>query len=106
MKNYIQQGDIMPFTAAAAVTSGDLVKVGSVIGVSVTTVAQGDTGAAQIVGVFEVGKEAVAIDQGDALYYKSATGKVTTASTGNTFAGYAFASAAAGDSTVHIKINF
>jgi len=106
MKNYIQQGEIMPFTAEAAVSSGDLVKVSSVVGVAVASVAEGDTGSMQIVGVFEVPKETGAIDQGEALYYKASTGKVTTTATGNTFAGYAFSSAISADSTVQIKINF
>lgn len=106
MKNYIQQGELMPFTAAADVTTGDLVKVNNIVGVAVASYASGDTGQMQIVGVFDVPKKAVAIEQGDALYLELSTGKVTNTATGNTFAGYAFGSAASGDSTVYLKINF
>ena len=106
MKNYIQEGEVWPFTATANVASGDLVAVGSVVGVAITDVANGASGLIQTEGVFEVGKETGAISQGDALYLKATTGKVTTASEGNVLVGYAFASALSAGITVEVKINF
>jgi len=107
MKNQVfKNGFELPFTAAAAVTGGDLVKVGSVVGVAATDVALGYDGILVVHGVFAVAKEAEAIDAGTALYFKDATKTVTATPTGNTFAGYAWGAALAGDATVDLRMEF
>lgn len=100
MKNFKQLGGRMDVVASATVTSGDLVKVGSKI-----VVAMGDALATELFvgatcGVFVVPKEAGAVTQGAALYFKASTKTVTTSATGNTLAGYAFSSAESGDAAV------
>lgn len=106
MKNYIQEGEVWPFTAAATIAAGDLVAVSTIVGVAISDVASGASGLIQTSGVFEVGKETGAIAQGDSLYLKATTKKVTTTSADNVFVGYAFSSALSADTTVQVKINF
>lgn len=107
MKNQVfKDGWHLPFTAGANITGGDLVKVGSVIGVATGDIASGADGVAVVHGVYSVGKESEAIDQGTALYYKESTGKVTATAQGNTFAGYAWGSALLADTTVDLRLEF
>lgn len=61
MKNYVQEGDCMPFTAGATTTSGQVVVIGNTLGVATTDVANGATGTACIEGVFTVPKVAGAV---------------------------------------------
>ena len=49
-KNYVQEGKVIPFTAAADVVSGQVVVVGTLAGVSLTDVAQGSIGQLAITG--------------------------------------------------------
>jgi len=44
MKNFVQNGDYIEFTAGADVTSGQLVQFGDLHGVSMTAVANGAKG--------------------------------------------------------------
>ena len=55
-------------------------------------------------GVYEVVKEADDIAIGVKLYYKAATGTVTTTATSNTSAGYAFAAAGTSATVVLLKL--
>ena len=104
MKNYIQKGDVITVTASADITGGSMVKVGDLIGIAVTDIANGAKGEVKLTGVFEVGKESDDIAIGAKLYYKAATGTVTTTATSNTFAGYAFAAAGTAAATVQLKL--
>jgi predicted RecA/RadA family phage recombinase len=56
MKNYVQDGKYLDFTAAADVDSGELVQVGSLHGVSMTAVANGARGVLALKGVFTLPK--------------------------------------------------
>ena len=108
MKNQVlKDGWHMPFTAATTVAGGDLIKVGSLVGVATGDVASGEVGELCIHGVFTVGKTAPeVIGQGDAVYYVASTGKVTTTPSGNTFCGYAWADGASADTTIDIKLEY
>ena len=103
MKNQVQRGCTITFTADADYKSGDLVIIGDTAGVCVGDVGTGKAGVANTDGVFSVPKEDVAIAQGVKLY-RTATGTVTTASSGNKLCGRAWAAAVAGDPVVPIKL--
>lgn len=95
MQNYIQAGEHVTITAAAAVVSGQGLLTGAMFGV-----VQGDaeSGEAVVVvrrGVFELPKlEAQAWTQGAKVYWDNTNGWVTTAASGNTLIGVAHAAAA------------
>jgi predicted RecA/RadA family phage recombinase len=105
MKNFVSNGTTVDYTATAAVTSGDPVLVGAVLGVAVGDMAIGDAGVLSVEGVFTLPKGAVAITKGAQVYWDDTNSVVTTTATDNTACGKAFAAAASGDATVDIKIN-
>ena len=109
MKNFVQDGKYLDFTAAADVDSGDLVQVGSMHGVAVTDVANGAKGALAMEGVFTLPKQVGAAGDavaaaGDPVYFK--TGKVTgdDDSGANKLVGYALAAAAQAVATVQVRL--
>jgi len=85
MKNYVQEGKTITVTAPAAVTSGQLVVVGSIVGVAGFDAALGADVEVVTQGVFELPKIATdVINQGDKLYWDSGQAKLTkTAGTGS-----------------------
>ena len=106
MKKYIQPGEVIDYTAAAATTAGTVVLVGKRIGVVLADLAIGETGGAQVTGVQEIAKLSTdVVAQGDLLYWDDTNKRLTTTVGTNTLAGYAFKASAAGVATVQIKIN-
>lgn len=107
MKNYIADGNTMPFTAGATIASGGLVVVGDLAGVAITDVANGATGTLQLTGVVKLVKAAAAneIVAGAPCYHVAGEITHTDNSGANKLVGYAFAtaSAAATEITVRLK---
>ena len=78
MKNFVKEADVIDFVAAADQDSGDVVAVGSIIGVCVTDVLTGETGPLRIAGEFLLPTEAgQTIAQGDTLNLVAASGTMT-----------------------------
>lgn len=106
MKNYVQRGDTLDVTAAAAVASGDVVIVGSIIGIANVDAAIGETFALDVVGVFTLPKtSALAISVGDVLYYDAANKVVNKTASGNTKIGVAVTAAANPSPSVNVRLN-
>lgn len=59
--NYIQPGDIINHVATADITSGQVVKIGQILGVALTDIANGATGSVAVRGVFTVAKVSGAV---------------------------------------------
>ncbi len=59
--NFVQRGDVVNYTAGANIAAGDLVVMGHTIGVALTDIANGATGAVAIEGVFTVPKVSAAV---------------------------------------------
>lgn len=106
MKNFVQHGNTITVTAAAAASSGAVVKIGSIIGVAAGDAAEGDPLDLATVGVFELPKvAALAIAVGDPVYYDSATGLVNKTASGNTKIGVAVTVAADPSGSVAVRLN-
>jgi len=110
MTNYVQEGVAIDYTVpAAGVTSGELVLIESIVGVSASTGLEDDVVAVRIEGVFQVPKVAGAIAQGEAVYFLD--GSVTTADEGGSpwgdlvKAGVAVETVLSGAATVAVKLN-
>lgn len=56
MRNTVQAGRVIPFTADANIVSGQVVRIGHILGVAAADVAMGASGLASIDGVFTVSK--------------------------------------------------
>ena len=110
--NYIQEGKVLPYTvpSATTITSGQVVKVGNVLGVALAGGAAGDVIQIQTEGVFTVPKvSAAVIAVGESLTWDvsadafddnaatPASGDVTGA------AAYAFEASAATKTSLKVK---
>lgn len=111
--NFVQEGRVIPFTAAADVVSGQVVVVGSLVGVSMTDVASGATGQLAIEGVFDIPAATAAITVGAPVYWDAdgnpvggteGSGAATATSTDNTLMGHAIAAKGATVGTVRVKL--
>lgn len=107
MKNYVQKGDIVTIVAAASITSGQLVRVKSLIGVAAGEAASGEEVELKTTGVFDLPKtSAQAWDVGDPIYMIAASGLLTNvAGTGNYLVGVATAAAANPSATGRVRLN-
>lgn len=107
-----QPGKTLDYTATDAVTNGEVVSLGTRIGVAGDNIAAGDTGALHMVGVFEMTKATGAVTMGAALYYDVTNENITTSATSGSGsdlvnhvpAGYAVAAAESAAETVLIKL--
>ena len=83
MKNFVQNGANLTITAGSAISSGDFVVVGSLVGVAVTDIANGEDGVISTEGVFQGTKASGAtLAVGDVAYLNS-SGKLTNTATSN-----------------------
>ena len=108
---FVQVGESIDYTPVAAVTAGQVVVQGSMIGVAKMPIAAGALGALAVRGVFDVVKANEQQALGAALYWDAdgnpyggtaGTGCATTTAGGNTFIGFAQAAAGATDETVRV----
>lgn len=106
MKNFIQRGENITVAAPAAVTSGDPVQVGDMVGVANGDAASGDPVVISTSGVFELPKATIDdIAVGASVYFDASAGEVTLTSTGNTFIGHAVTAAGNPSSTVAVRLS-
>lgn len=105
-KLFIQPGNVLDHTPAAAVASGDVVVIGARVGVALADIAANATGSLQVTGVFQLAKKAADTVAQGALVYWDATNKyITTTASGNTLAGFAASAAGATTTAVNVKLN-
>lgn len=103
-QNYIQEGDVIEIAAPAAVSSGDMVKAGVLVGVALGDAASGADVRVALKGVYTLPKATGAITVGAAVYYVAADGNLSTTASGNTLTGHCVVAAASGDATVAVRL--
>ena len=104
MASYVQKGDVVDYTPASAVAAGDVVVIGSLVGVAPRAIAANALGSLAIEGVWEMPCATGATGaQGSAINWYATSG-VAHASTG-VAAGKLAKARAAGDATVHVVLN-
>jgi predicted RecA/RadA family phage recombinase len=104
MENYICEGERMQVILTAPAMSGDVLVIGSKVCVAMTSGGVGDVIIVMNEGVFEISKATGAITQGQKLYYNVSQSTITTAASGNVFAGYAYKDALSGDATAQVLL--
>ena len=104
MKNFIQSGNVIPFTAGSAITSGDVVEVGTVIGIATGDVANGAQGELALTGVFEVAKATADTPAAGDKAYWDGTEATTVVST-NTLMGVFVHAYGAGALLAHVRLD-
>lgn len=106
MKNLIQTGEMMDYTAGANIASGAVVLIGVRVGIATTDIANGAKGSLAMDGVYSVAKLSTdVVAQCVLLYWDNANSRMTVTAGGNTLAGYAIEAAGNGVATVKIRIN-
>ncbi|WP_412506152.1 DUF2190 family protein [Roseovarius sp. SYSU LYC5161] len=104
-KNYIRAGQTITATSGSSISSGDIIVLGSLVGITMTDAESGEEHEVAIEGVWEVPKvSAQAWTQGAAIYWDSSAYKATTASSGNTKMGYAAEAAGNPSATGRVKL--
>lgn len=106
MKNFVQKGDVLTLTPAAAVTAGTGYLFGAALfGVATNDVASGAAGEFVTEGVVTIAKtSALAIAVGDRLFWDATNSVVNKTSTAQQQVGIAVASAANPSATVAMKL--
>lgn len=104
--NHVQKGDVLTYTNTGeeTVAAGTPVVVGDRVGVALVNIAPDESGSVAVDEVFSLDKVAGAIAQGADVYLAS-NAKITTTSTDNVKAGFAFRAAADAALTVDVKLN-
>jgi predicted RecA/RadA family phage recombinase len=106
MKNFVQIGDVIDHTPGADVASGAVVVIGARVGIAVSAIASGETGAIRVKGVVELAKLSTDTPaQGALLYWDAGNSRLTTTATDNVLAGYAAKAAGNGVTTVELHLN-
>jgi predicted RecA/RadA family phage recombinase len=111
--NHVQPGKVLDYTnnTGSAISSGDVVKVGQILGVALVDIAVGESGSVQIDGVFTVPKvSAAVIAQGEGLTWDVSAGafddNAATPATGDVTGAPAVAFEAAGNGVTEIDVKF
>ena len=107
MRNYVQQGDVMTFTApAGGIASGAGFLVGSLFVIAAFAAEAGQPVEGALVGVYELPKvSAQAWAQGAKVYWDDAAKLVTTTAGGNTLIGSAALAASNPSALGQVRLN-
>lgn len=101
---FYQTGDVIDYTAAEALSFGDVVDLSTRIGVAGADIARDTVGPVQVTGVYRIPKASGAVTVGQALYWAKSAKNLTTTADSNTPAGWAVAPAGSEDPDVLVKI--
>ena len=109
--NYVQDGDVIQYTAGSNISAGAVVKIGQILGVALNDIASGATGPVAIEGVYTVPKVSGAvIAKGESLTWDVSAGafddNAATPATGDVTGAPAVAWEAAGNGVTSFKVKF
>lgn len=107
MKNFVQRGDAINIVAAAALVSGIAVVFGNSIAIPQTDIADGDTGAAAVEGVFTLPKASTkTYNAGDLVDWDLSAAQVDTSAATGDLTGFGIAVSAGlnGSTTIDVKL--
>lgn len=101
---YSQRGEALDYvnTGNTIIEAGTIIEIGSKIGIAGGDINPGTRGAIHVEGIFKFAKGSGALTQGTAVTITNGTAAAAESGSGH---GYVAAPAAAGDSTVLVKIN-
>jgi len=106
--NFVQEGRSIDYTPGGAITAGDVVVQGELVGVAKKDIEANALGALAIEGVFDFPKAVLstsAITAGAKCYWDDASDVATTTVDSNKLIGKAVIAAAYAATTVRIKMN-
>ena len=103
---YVQRGDSIDYIPEADVAAGDIIKVGSLVGVAKLDIKAGELGALAVVGVYEIAKaEGIAFAAGMEVGWNASTGQAVAAgASGSVKIGHAVGLTGATDKFVLVRL--
>ncbi len=103
----VSKGNMIDYTPGSAVTAGDVVVQGELVGVANLDIPAGVLGALTVSGVFNFSKGVGVIAAGANVYWDVADGEATTAADSGTnkLIGKVVKAAASADSTVRVRLS-
>lgn len=105
MKNFIQKGEVIDLIAPADVVSGEGFLVGELFGVATKDATNGTSVPCVVTGVVELPKlSALALSQGDRVFWDPTPGEVNDTATSQVCIGHAIEDAANPSSTVKVRL--
>lgn len=108
MKNRIQDGKTLDYTAGSDIKSGDVVALPNRIAIAVADISTGKSGSIELEGVFELAKlSSDTIDFGQDVFWDTASSpnRITETPSGTTkYAGIAAAAAGSGTTTCKVRL--
>ena len=103
---FSHEGAQIDYTPGGAVTAGDVVVQGDLVGVAVTDIEASKLGALAVTGVFDFAKNTgVAFTVGQILYWDDTANQATATSSGNKQIGKCVRAAGTSDTTVRIRMS-
>ena len=107
MADFYHVGDTVDYTPGTAVTAGDVVVQGELVGVATQDIAANEKGALRVKGVFSFAKgsgSSDALTAGAKVYWDDTSDVVTTTAGSNKYVGKVVEAAAASASTVYVRL--
>lgn len=103
---YVQRGESIDYIPESDVAAGDIIKVGSLVGVAKLDIKAGELGALAVVGVYEFVKaEGIAFAAGMEVGWNASTGEAVAAgASGSVKIGHAIALTGATDKFVLVRL--
>ena len=104
---FVHDGDSIDYTPGSAVTAGDVVVQGELVGVAKRDIPANALGSLAVTGVFDFPKATgagTAIAAGANVYWNAGTQVATTTSAGNKLIGKTVKAAADADATVRVRL--
>lgn len=105
MRNFTAKGDSLTLTAPYAVAAGAGALIGATFGVAKSALAIGARGVFELVGCYDLTKDAGAAAEGARAYWDNTAKVVTATAAGNTLIGVFTAARAAGATTANVRLN-
>jgi predicted RecA/RadA family phage recombinase len=109
MKNFIQEGETLDYTAPSNVVSGQLVQLGSLHGVAVADITSGEVGAVKLEGVYSLpkltGASADACTLYGPVYFSSGSVSGSDSSGTRKLVGYSLEVAAQAATSVRVRLS-
>ena len=105
MKNYVQPGNTLTFTAAAAIASDEGLLMGTLFGVATASATTGQPVEATLVGVDDLPKITGAIAAGQKVYWDAVAKAVTTVVGTNKAIGAAIEAALSGAALTRVRLD-
>jgi len=105
---FVSSGECIDYTPGSAVTAGDVVVQGDLVGIATRPIAAGTTGALAVSGIFDIVKASGTVFTAGQKVYWDASNKVAVTTEGagtNKLIGKAVAAAGSGLTTVRVRLS-